>query len=83
MIDSVENKDDSRDLEEIPEIQSKVTQLRSQEKLGKQGFIMMHQNYLNQLQDSERNESKTTQRVKNHNCSYWLDQQNFLWVWYY
>lgn len=38
MIYSVKNKDDLQDLEELADLQSKVKQVRLEEKLGKQGF---------------------------------------------
>ena len=38
MIQSIKNKDDLKDLEELADLQSKVKQVRLDEKLGKQGF---------------------------------------------
>ena len=38
MIYSIKIKDDLKDLEELADLQSKVKQVRLEEKLGKQGF---------------------------------------------
>ena len=38
MIQSVKNKDDLKDLEELTNLQSQVKQIRLEDKLGKQGF---------------------------------------------
>ena len=45
MIHARKNRDDSKDLEELDELQSKVKQFRLVEKLGKQGYHYKRTSY--------------------------------------